>query len=110
MIGFLKTVTCISAIVAGTTTALATPTVYISLGSGNQVVAVDAATNRVIKRYSGIDNPHGLALFLFFLAYGFFAIALFSVWCFFAALLSSIIYGHFRFVRTALARRHGAAI
>ena len=51
-----------------------------------------------------------LALFLFFLADGFFAIALFSVWCFFAALLSSIIYGHFRFVRTALARRHGAAI
>ena len=51
-----------------------------------------------------------LALFLFFLAYGFFAIALFSVWCFFAALLSSIIYGHFRFVRTALARGHGAAI
>ncbi len=60
MNAFLKTVTCISAIVAGTTAALAAPTVYISLGSGNQVVAVDAATNRIIKRYSGIDNPHGL--------------------------------------------------
>ena len=38
-----------------------------------------------------------LALFLFLLAYGFFTIALFSVWCFFAAILSSIIYVHFRF-------------
>lgn len=46
-----------------------------------------------------------LALFLFLLAYVFFAVALFSVWCFFAAVLSSIIYVHFRFGRAALARR-----
>jgi hypothetical protein len=36
-----------------------------------------------------------LALILFGVAYAFFAIALFSVWCFFAAILSSIIYIHF---------------
>ena len=38
-----------------------------------------------------------LALLLFGVAYGFFAVALFSVWCFFAAVLSSIIYVRFRF-------------
>lgn len=38
-----------------------------------------------------------LALLLFGVAYGFFSVALFSVWCFFAALLSSIIYVRFRF-------------
>jgi hypothetical protein len=37
-----------------------------------------------------------IALLLFLLAYGFFAVALFSVWCFFAAVLSAIIYVHFR--------------
>lgn len=37
-----------------------------------------------------------LALILFLVAYGFFTVALFSVWCFFAAILSSIIYLHFR--------------
>ncbi len=43
-----------------------------------------------------------LALLLFLIAYGFFAIALFSVWCFFAAVLSSIIYVHFRFGRASI--------
>ena len=38
-----------------------------------------------------------LALLLFVVAYGFFAVALFSVWCFFAALLSAIIFVHFQF-------------
>ena len=38
-----------------------------------------------------------LALMLFVVAYGFFAVALFSVWCFFAALLSAIIFVHFKF-------------
>lgn len=38
-----------------------------------------------------------LALLLFAAAYGFFAVALFSVWCFFAALLSAIIFVHFKF-------------
>jgi hypothetical protein len=48
-----------------------------------------------------------LALFLFALAYGFFSVALFSVWCFFAAVLSSIIYVHFRFGGAALVYRLG---
>ena len=45
-----------------------------------------------------------LALFLFGLAYAFFTLALISVWCFFAAVLSSIIYVYFRFGRDKLAR------
>ena len=36
------------------------PTVYIPLGSGNQVIAVDAATDKIVASYSGVDNPHGL--------------------------------------------------
>ena len=50
-----------------------------------------------------------LSLFLFVLAYGFFTVALFSVRCFFAAVLSSIIYVHFRFGRATLARPLGGA-
>lgn len=38
----------------------AAPTVYIPLGSGNQVIAVDAATDKIIASYTGVDNPHGL--------------------------------------------------
>lgn len=38
-----------------------------------------------------------LALLLFAFAYGFYAVALFSVWCFFAAILSAIIFVHFKF-------------
>lgn len=41
-------------------TAQAAPTVYIPLGSGNQVIAVDAATDRITARYPGVQNPHGL--------------------------------------------------
>ncbi|MEO7938328.1 MAG: DUF6629 family protein [Burkholderiaceae bacterium] len=40
-----------------------------------------------------------LALLLFAVAYGFFAVALFSVWCFFAALLSALIFVHFKYGR-----------
>ena len=50
-----------------------------------------------------------LALLLFTLAYGFFAVALFSVWCFFAALLSAIIFVHFQFGRRIPARWLGSA-
>ena len=46
-----------------------------------------------------------LALLLFGVAYGFFSLALFSVWCFFAAVLSSIIYARFRFARGSLSRQ-----
>lgn len=48
-----------------------------------------------------------LALILFGITYGFFELALFSVWCFFAAVLSSIIYGHFRFAACTSPRRCG---
>jgi DNA-binding beta-propeller fold protein YncE len=38
----------------------ASPTVYIPLGSGNQVIGVDAETNRITATFSGVENPHGL--------------------------------------------------
>jgi hypothetical protein len=40
-----------------------------------------------------------LALLFFGIAYAFFVIALFSVWCYFSAILSSIIYLHFVWLR-----------
>jgi len=38
----------------------ASPTVYIPLGSGNQVIAVDGANGEITARYTGVENPHGL--------------------------------------------------
>ena len=38
----------------------ASPTVYIPLGSANQVIRVDAATDTITATYTGVDNPHGL--------------------------------------------------
>ncbi len=46
--------------VCATGTVVAAPTVYVPLGSGNQVIAVDAASGRIIASYPGVDNPHGL--------------------------------------------------
>lgn len=43
-----------------TGTVVAAPTVYVALGSGNQVIAVDAASGRITASYPGVDNPHGL--------------------------------------------------
>ena len=40
--------------------AYASPTVYISPGSGNQVIAVDAATDRITASNSDVINAHGL--------------------------------------------------
>jgi DNA-binding beta-propeller fold protein YncE len=34
--------------------------VYIPLGSGNQVIKVDAATDQIRASYPGVNNPHGL--------------------------------------------------
>ena len=41
--------------------AVAAPIAYIPLGSANQVIAVDAASGKIIRSYSGVENPHGLA-------------------------------------------------
>lgn len=38
----------------------AEPTVYIPLGTGNQVIAVDAATDKITASYAGVENAHGL--------------------------------------------------
>jgi len=38
----------------------ASPMVYIPLGSGNQVIKVDAETDVITATYTGVENPHGL--------------------------------------------------
>lgn len=45
---------------SGGTFAMAAPIAYIPLGSANQVIAVDAANDKIIRSYSGVENPHGL--------------------------------------------------
>ncbi|MCW5636678.1 MAG: YncE family protein [Rubrivivax sp.] len=40
--------------------ATAAPTVYIPLGTGNQVIAVDAATDRITATYANVIDAHGL--------------------------------------------------
>ena len=47
-------------LLASTQALMAAPTVYIPLGSGNSVIAVDAATDKITATYPGVDNPHGL--------------------------------------------------
>ena len=44
-----------------TGTALAEPLVYVPLGSGNQVIEIDASTDQITKTFIGVENPHGLA-------------------------------------------------
>jgi len=41
---------------------LASPIVYIPLGSANEIMIVDAATDREIGKISGLKNNHGLSL------------------------------------------------
>lgn len=41
-------------------TAFSAPLVYVPLGSGNQVIEIDAATDQITKTFGGVDNPHGL--------------------------------------------------
>lgn len=53
-------ISMISASMALTNTLQASPTVYIPLGSANQVIKVDAATDTITATYTGVDNPHGL--------------------------------------------------
>jgi len=40
--------------------AIAGTTVYIPLGTANQVIAVDADKDVITASYDGVDNPHGL--------------------------------------------------
>lgn len=49
-----------AAVLGGALTVSAAPTVYIPLGSGNKVIAVDAATDRITATYPDVENPHGL--------------------------------------------------
>ena len=40
--------------------AVAAPTAYVPLGSANEVIAVDVANGKIVRRYPGVENPHGL--------------------------------------------------
>jgi hypothetical protein len=40
--------------------ATADPTVYIPLGSADQVIEVDAAMAEITATVTGVENPHGL--------------------------------------------------
>lgn len=42
------------------TPATAEPLVYVTDGSANEVLVIDAATDTVVNSLPGIDNPHGL--------------------------------------------------
>ena len=55
-------ISMISASMAVTNSLQASPTVYIPLGSANQVIRVDAATDSITATYTGVDNPHGLVV------------------------------------------------
>ena len=52
----------ISASMVFTNALQASPTVYIPLGSANQVIKVDAATDSITATYAGVENPHGLVV------------------------------------------------
>ena len=43
-------------------TSLAGPTVYIPLGAANEILIVDAATDKVIGKIDGVNNAHGLSI------------------------------------------------
>lgn len=42
------------------TSAVAKPLVYVAAGSANQIIVIDAATDKVIRSYDGIANPHSI--------------------------------------------------
>jgi len=47
-------------LMTSTLTVNAKPTVYIPLGSGNQVIEIDAATDKITKTFADVENAHGL--------------------------------------------------
>ncbi|MDR9437034.1 MAG: PQQ-binding-like beta-propeller repeat protein [Thiohalophilus sp.] len=55
-----RALTMLFILLGGAATAFASPTVYIPLGSANQVIAVDAKTHRITAKYANVTNPHGL--------------------------------------------------
>ena len=58
----MKSVLIYSILLFLSTTLYASPTVYIPLGSGNQVIAVDAATDTITASYPDVMNAHGLVV------------------------------------------------
>lgn len=42
------------------TAVAAKPLVYVAAGSANQIIVIDAATDKVVGNYDGIENPHSI--------------------------------------------------
>lgn len=39
---------------------LAEPLVYVAAGSANKILVIDAATDKVVNEYGGVENPHAV--------------------------------------------------
>ena len=48
------------AVTALSAPAFAKPLVYVAAGSANQILVIDAETDKVVGNYDGIDNPHSI--------------------------------------------------
>lgn len=57
----------VALVMLATGSATAGPTVYIPPGSGNRVIAVDAASDTITASYSGVENFHSLTPALYHL-------------------------------------------
>lgn len=42
------------------TAAIAKPLVYVAAGTANEILVIDPATDKVVGKYDGIDNPHSV--------------------------------------------------
>lgn len=56
----LTTAALIAAFTITATTAVADPLVYVAAGSANRILVIDAATDKVVNEYDGVDNPHAV--------------------------------------------------
>jgi len=58
----MKNTVLIFVMLLGFNLAYASPTVYIPLGTGNMVIAVDAETDKITAKYTDVINAHGLVV------------------------------------------------
>ena len=56
----LSALTLFSALGLSVTPSLAEPLVYVAAGSANRILVIDAATDKVVNEYDGVDNPHAV--------------------------------------------------
>lgn len=59
---FKSLILSLGLIVGLSVTAMADPLIYVAAGSANKVLVIDAETNKVVKEFGGISNPHALVI------------------------------------------------